>query len=954
MIVIELIYNLSVLVALSVFSGFIGSRFKRTGLPGKIYQGLLFGFTAIVGMLYPFMLTEGIIFDGRSIVISLCTLFFGPVSGIISAFVAAMFRLYLGGGGMVMGILVISSSFLIGYLFYLQKEKNPDKILTNLRLYVFGLLVHAAMLLFVMMLPSEKILEAYQTLSITIIGAYPLVTVLIGKILSDQEINQNYLQQIEDSEEKYRLLVENQSDLIVKTDLEGRFLFVNLAYCQLFDKSENELIGKTYTPLVHIEDLPHVKKAIADLFKPPFTCSYQERAKTRYGWRWLEWEAKAVRKDGQVTALIGTGRDITERKKAESKLKESEEKYRMLVENTHALLFSTDTRGKFTYLNEAAANTLGSAVDKILGRFYLQFVHPDDRNHVHDSFTKQLTHASPDHFIEFRYINKNGDIGWLRFLVNPIIINSELVGLNGVALNITQTKLAEEELTKLKRAIEQSSISVIITDNKGSIEYVNPYFTELTGFTSDEVKGKNPRLLKSGLHSESFYKQLWGDITSGKDWQGEMYNRKRNGECYWQQTVISPLVNRQGAITHFVAIQEDVSEKKKLIEDLIAAKENAEEMNKIKSLFFANMSHELRTPMIGILGNAELLEMEIDNDEHLKMIQTIRRSALRLHETLNSILDISKIEVEGVQKSTRPVEINNVVGECINLFNAVAAEKGLEINFIKNNESIKINSDDNLLTKVLNNLLNNAVKYTDHGKIIIRTQLINNKARIEIEDTGIGIDPEYLNIIFEPFRQTSEGYSRRYEGTGLGLTITKKFVEVLGGTISVVSTKDKGSIFIVDIPDNLANINNEDQMPIIKEKEVHFDNDKTKKILLVEDETINAEVILRLLNDSFITDWVRYGHEAIIKAQERKYDVILMDIGLQGDIDGLQTAKEILKLTDYEKIPIIAVTAYAMEGDREKFLSNGCTHYISKPFNKKELLKIIGQALNENSDSGVY
>lgn len=951
MIVIELIYNLSVLVALSVFSGFISNRYKRTELAGKLYQGLLFGATAIIGMLYPFILTEGIIFDGRSIVISLCTLFFGPVSGIISAFIAAVFRISLGGSGTVMGIIVISSSFIIGYLFYLQKIKYPYRILTNLRLYVFGLLVHLAMLLFVMMLPSDKILEAYQTLSITIIGAYPLVTVLIGKILLDQEINQNYLQKISDSEEKYRLLVENQSDLIVKTDTEGRFLFANLAYCQLFDKTEDELFGNLYTPLVHKEDLPHVEKAVADLFKPPFTSRYQERAKTKFGWRWLEWEAKAVIENGLVTALIGTGRDITERKDAENKLIESEEKYRMLVENTHALLFSTDTRGRFTYLNEAAANTLGSTVDKILGRFYLQFVHPDDRENVHASFIQQLIHASPDHFIEFRYISRNGSNGWLRFLVNPIISNGEVSGLNGVALNITETKLAEEELKKLKRAIEQSSISVIITDSKGSIEYVNPYFTELTGYTFQEVKGKNPRFLKSDFHLNSFYKQMWEDITSGKDWQGEMFNRKKNGEYYWEYTVISPLVNKQGAISHFVAIKEDVTEKKKLIEDLIDAKENAEEMNKIKSLFFTNMSHELRTPMIGILGNAEILEMEVDKEEHLKMIRTIHRSALRLHETLNSILDISKIEVEGVQKRIKTIDINNIVEECINLFDAAASEKGLEISFIKNNDVIKINSDDNLLTKILNNLLNNAIKYTDHGKITIKTQLSNNSAKIEIEDTGIGIDTEHLNIIFEPFRQTSEGYSRRYEGTGLGLTITKKFVEVLGGSISVISEKGKGSLFIVEIPNHFENSNTGNNMAVNSEKpEIIIDKINPKKLLLVEDENINAEVILRLLSDSYQTDWVRFGRDAILKAAEVKYDVILMDIGLQGDIDGLQTAQEILKLKSYNDVPIIAVTAYAMEGDKEKFLSNGCTHYLSKPFNKSELLGIISQALNKKSN----
>ena len=947
MIVIDLIYNLAVLVALSVFSGFIGTRFSRRELNGKIFQGLLFGFTAIIGMLYPFVLTEGIIFDGRSIVISLCTLFFGPVSGAIAALMAVIYRNYIGGVGALMGTLVISSSFLIGLIFYFRRSKQAQHSLSNFQLYTFGLLVHIAMLIFVISLPSQSIIEVYKTLSVTIIGVYPFATLLIGKILLDQEENQNYVKKIEDSEEKYRLLIENQTDLIVKTDLEGRFLFANLAYCQLFDQIEEELLGNSYIPLVHEDDKPLVESAVASLFVPPFTCSYKERAKTKFGWRWLEWDAKSVfDESNNIIALIGTGRDITERKFAEDKLKVSEEKYRMLVENTHALLFSTDTRGRFTYLNEAAADTLGYIPEKILGRFYLQFVHPDDRQQVHYLFKQQLTHALPDHFIEFRFNRSNGQVGWLRFLVNPIILNDEVIGLSGVALNITESKLAEEELTKLKRAIEQSSISVIITDSNGLIEYVNPYFTKLTGYSFEEVKGKNPRFLKSGYHSINFYKELWQNITSGRDWQGEMLNTKKNGITYWENIVISPIVNKSGSITNFVAIQEDITEKKKLVEDLIAAKDKAEEMNKVKSLFFANMSHELRTPMIGILGNAELLGMEVENQEHMKMINTIRKSAFRLHETLNSILDISKIEVEGVQKIIKTVELNSVVEECLALFKAAATEKGLLLNFEKKVNRILLHTDDNLLTKILNNLINNAIKYTSTGSITVKTDFHDNKAVISVKDTGIGISPENIQLIFEPFRQTSEGYSRQYEGTGLGLTITKRFVEVLGGTIKVESKKGEGSVFTVQIADYKQNIL--ERTTLAKEEDINGITAglKSVKLLLVEDESINAEVIMKLLPCNFSTDWVKYGQDAIQKSKENLYDVILMDIGLQGDIDGLETAKEIKKLKNYESIPVIAVTAYAMVGDKEKFLNEGCTHYISKPFNKNELFKVISEALS--------
>jgi PAS domain S-box-containing protein len=318
MIILDLIYNLAVLVALSVFSGFIDQRFNRSELNGKIFQGLLFGITAVIGMLYPFVLTEGIIFDGRSIIISLCTFFFGPISGVIATLITIVFRIYLGGAGVLMGTLVALSSFVIGLIFYFGRYKKSAKPFSSGQLYFLGLIVHAIMLTLVLSLPSKMIVETYKALTFSIIGIYPLVTVLIGKILIDQENNQNFLRQIKESEEKYRILVENQTDLIVKTDADGRFLFINSAYCNLFDVKEGELLRKSYTPLVHEDDIPVVEKEVQKLFKPPYNCSYEERAKTRFGWRWIHWEAKSVLdENGNVKELIGTGRDITDRKNAE-------------------------------------------------------------------------------------------------------------------------------------------------------------------------------------------------------------------------------------------------------------------------------------------------------------------------------------------------------------------------------------------------------------------------------------------------------------------------------------------------------------------------------------------------------------------------------------------------------------------------------------------------------------
>jgi PAS domain S-box-containing protein len=1121
MIILDLIYNLAVLVALSVFSGFIDQRFNRSELNGKIFQGLLFGITAVIGMLYPFVLTEGIIFDGRSIIISLCTFFFGPISGVIATLITIVFRIYLGGAGVLMGTLVALSSFVIGLIFYFGRYKKSAKPFSSGQLYFLGLIVHAIMLTLVLSLPSKMIVETYKALTFSIIGIYPLVTVLIGKILIDQENNQNFLRQIKESEEKYRILVENQTDLIVKTDADGRFLFINSAYCNLFDVKEGELLRKSYTPLVHEDDIPVVEKEVQKLFKPPYNCSYEERAKTRFGWRWIHWEAKSVLdENGNVKELIGTGRDITDRKNAEIALNR-----RLEFEKTLAAISSR-------FINvapELIENEINNALQRIgeiasVDRTYLFKVGEDGlyinaanewcaegiqpQINKYQNVPVSLTHLWIQKLnkLETIFIPRVADLpelmaaekktleehGIKSVIVIPIIRDEKLAGFIGfdsvkeertwadediillkmlgeilsnalnrmkskealkkllekqsamllaipdmiftvtrdgiiidhntpetgtllaspeeflnkhissflskelsneflsvfkktisekkvqqleysllsndqtkffeariapagndrlvvIIRNITEQNRAKKELTKLNRAIEQSSISVIITDSNGNIEYVNPFFTKLTGYTPEEIMGKNPRILKSGHHSADFYMKLWSDIKSGKDWQGEILNKRKNGETYWEYTVISPILDKDGNITNYVAIQEDITQLKLIMEDLIDAKNKAEEMNRIKSLFFANMSHELRTPMIGILGNAELLEMDITDATHREMVRTIYRSAMRLHETLNSILDISKIEVEGIKKTERLIDINNLVEESISLFRAAAFEKGLDVKYENSAEAKKIYTDDNIVTKILNNLLSNAIKYSDSGTITVRLSCNEQKAAIEVEDTGIGIAEDNLDIIFEPFRQTSEGYSRKYEGTGLGLTITKRFVEVLGGTIKVKSVLGKGSTFTVEIPTHSSGANTSDLFVNSAEKPVTVTEVKNNiKLLLVEDEIVNAEVILRLLKEYYSIDWAQNAKDGILKALENNYDAVLMDIGLRGEMDGLDAAREIRKLSNYNSVPIIAVTAYAMEGDKERFLENGCTHYIAKPFQKNELIRTIESALAFN------
>lgn len=508
-------------------------------------------------------------------------------------------------------------------------------------------------------------------------------------------------------------------------------------------------------------------------------------------------------------------------------------------------------------------------------------------------------------------------------------------------------KKAEEEALKLSTAVIQSPVIVVITSPNGAIEFVNPKFTEVTGYTFEEAKNKNPRILKSGLHSAEFYKDLWQTLYAGKLWSGEFHNRKKNGELYWENALISPILNEKGEIAHIVAVKEDITEKKKMIEDLIKAKEAAEEMNRVKSSFFANMSHELRTPLVGILGFSSLLMDELkDSPDTLNMAKSIHASGGRLLETLNQLLNFSKLEAS---KTDINIKTNNVVElliKCFGFFTALAQNKKLEYNLIVESDDIHCRIDSNLFFSIFSNLINNAIKFTDKGSVTVSASVKDDFAIIEVADTGIGISEEKQKLIWEEFRQVSEGYNRSFEGTGLGLTLAKKYTEMMKGSISVESKENVGTKFIVKLP--LAK-----KTVIRKESEVEKSdaNDfvpshQDKRLLYVEDDEISILFVSTILSPYYKIDFVRDAENALDLIKLHHYDMFLMDINLKRGIDGIELTKLIRKVDEYKNVPIVALTAFALGQDKDEFLSKGMTHYLSKPFSKTQLLQLVNEAFS--------
>ncbi len=609
------------------------------------------------------------------------------------------------------------------------------------------------------------------------------------------------------NEEQIKMLafsLENITECVSITNLENKIIYVNDTFLNTYGYKSEEIIEK------EVDCLRPPK-----LHKPLHPNSYPNTIEGSWQGELINMKKDGTQfpihlstaivrdEDKKPIALIGIATDITERLRQENLLKESEEKYRVLAEASQDMIFIVDKNGEILYVNNFGSAQFGLRPEDMIGKKRSEFFNDYTSSRQESTFMK-IFNTRESAYVEDK-TEFPGRVLYLGTWLIPIKDSSDnIVSIMGVSRDITERVNYENELRKLSSAVEQSPVSILISNLSGDIEYVNPTFTKVTGYTFDEVKGKNPRILSSGETPSEGYKKLWETIISGKTWQGEFHNKKKNGELFWEFASISPIKDVKGMTTNFIAIKEDITERKIAQMELIAAKEKAEEMNSLKTKFLANMSHELRTPLIGVLGYAEILKNDLKIAEQQAMAGTIHDSGKRLLHTLNLLLDLTRIESDKEDIYIRKIDVGEITIRAVKLFDINAANKNLLLttSIIKN---IKANLDERIFVQIINNLVNNAIKFTDKGKITVEIDSENDDVVLRVRDTGIGIPEEKQEIIFEEFRQVSEGLNRRHQGTGLGLTITKKYIDILNGTISVNSKINHGSVFTVKIPSGNLN-----------------------------------------------------------------------------------------------------------------------------------------------------
>ena len=788
---------------------------------------------------------------------------------------------------------------------------------------------------------------------------------------------------LRDSEQTYRNLFHNAQVGLFRTRIEdGKILESNKQLARMFGYKDRDSIIDDYVTSENYVDLGTRERMVKEIKDKGEVTNFEARFYRKD--RSIFWAMYSARIYPEKGWIEGVAEDITYYKQIQEELQESEKRYRSLIQNLPVGLYrnTPGPEGRFTMANPAIVEMFGyDSVDEFMQlKVSDLYANPEDRN----DFSLWLQQQGVVTGAELELVRKDGQYFWGAVTVNA---HKDEVGktthFDGFIENIHERKKAERELRESESTLQSvfDAVLVGICFVKDRVyQRVNQNWCESFGYQEKDLIGKSTDFLyESKEEYERVGKELYNNIL--EKGTGTVNTKLKRSDGHFRDVVLraKPL-NLQDLESGIVVVVQDITDFNQVNKALLKTKEQAEAANKAKSEFLANMSHEIRTPLNGIMGMLQLLQTTNLDIEQSQYIDMADKSSKRLYRLLSDILDLSRIEADKFEIREEEFQISEVLQSLKDIFSHVNKENKNTLDILPD-ESVPDNliGDNTRLTQILFNLVGNACKYTQHGQITVQTYLLpfmsQDAFRIlfTISDTGQGIPEDKLDNVFETFSQVVDSispYTRQYEGAGLGLPLVKRLINLLGGNACIISREGKGTTVYVSLPFRIPGPALQDSR---KEEEIVEQAGQTRyKVLLADDDPITQLSTRRLLEKQGL--WVKVvenGQDALLEIEKEDFDCLLLDVQMPV-LDGVETTRQIrakeaqsskqkaesrelmpqspntsIRRSLNSEIPIIALTAYAMSGDRKKFLESGMNDYIAKPVDKDELLAVIDRNVSK-------
>jgi len=692
---------------------------------------------------------------------------------------------------------------------------------------------------------------------------------------------------------------------------------------------------------------------------------------------WLHDRVRVIAEDGQPTRLRGLMFDVSREHEQREQTRQLLAEHQTILENAlvgitylkHRRVVSCNRR--FEEIFGYGAGELSGQSTECLYASRAIFEAVGERAYADCG-------AGRSHCEEVLLQHKDGQTFWGVLNGRAIDPAHPHEGSIWIFADISERRAAEEKVHKLLQAVEQSPVSIVITSRGGLIEYVNPRFVQASGYSWHEVIGQNPRLLQSGQTSLQTYREMWDKLLAGGEWRGTLLNRRKNGELFWEEALLSPIVDEHGTITHFLGVKQDVTEQRQIklqleehqehLEDLVkrrtaeltSALEAAKIADQVKDAFLANVSHELRTPLNAVIGLSALALQGSTDARQRQYLEKVGDAGQTLLSIINDLLDLTRIASGKMRFEAQPFSLRQTAARVFSVISHRAAEKELRLEAqIDERLPERLVGDSLRIEQILLNLLNNSIKFTDTGGIILRIIVEYLDAQrpgllLEVEDSGIGMSESEIARIYRPFVQADLSITRKYGGSGLGLAICKQLVEGMHGLIEVRSRPGEGTCFGVRLTLALAtesDLPDGDKAPEVQALPTHYHD---ARVLVVDDQPLNREIVFDLLAQvGIVPRFAENGLEAInILSQcgPEAFDLVLMDIQMPV-IDGLTATRRVRALPGFATLPIAAMTAHTMEHEKQMYLDEGMNDHLGKPFALPSFFALLARWLAHRAEA---